>query len=146
MAETRTGVNIADLHLEASTCGDEGENALVNNGEDAAMSQLAADIIGEPAARRKAAARTAKPRDAVQAILASVGVEYTHQNAEVIGTSKIETKISSRAQKAGNAMDLDQSTAFAQGGVRADDALPASHLQVETMSGIETRTRHGWNV
>ena len=132
VAETRTGVNIADLHLDASTCGDEGENALGDSNEDAAMSQLAADIIGEPAARRKAAARTAKPRDAVQAILASVGVEYTHQNAEVIGTSKIETKISSRAQKAGNAIELDQSTAFAQGGLRTDDTL--QHLQVESTS------------
>lgn len=48
-------------------------------------------------------ARRAKKPDGVMAILASAGVKYTHENAEVIGTSKVETRISSRAAKAGGA-------------------------------------------
>ncbi|TKA73627.1 hypothetical protein B0A55_07491 [Friedmanniomyces simplex] len=115
VAETRAGVEIAGLDLEASQEDEEG-NALGGDGgrEDAVMSQLAADIIDEPGAKRKAAAATAKRRDPVSAILASVGVEYTHENSEVVGTSKIETKISSRAQKAGNDIDFDQDRAFGE--------------------------------
>ena len=115
VAETKAGVQISGLNLEASQEDDESANPLTDeNKEAAAMSQLAADIIDEPAAKRKAAARTAKTKDAVQAILASVGVQYTHENAEVIGTSKIETKISSRAQKAGNDLDMNTDYAFAR--------------------------------
>ncbi|KAK5123003.1 hypothetical protein LTR85_003569 [Meristemomyces frigidus] len=115
VAETRAGVEIAGLDLEASQEDEESADALLDDTkEEAAMSQLAADIIDAPASKRKAAKATAKRKDPVSAILASVGVEYTHENAEVIGTSKIETKISSRAQKAGNDLDYDQDKAFGQ--------------------------------
>jgi DNA excision repair protein ERCC-6-like 2 len=106
VAETRAGVEIAGLDFEASQEDDDEPD---ESKETAAMSQLAAHIIDEPAAKRKF---PAKRKDPVSAILASVGVEYTHENAEVIGTSKIETKISSRAQKAGNDIDYDQHKAF----------------------------------
>lgn len=116
IAETRAGVEIAGLDLEAEEEEEAEEvNPLFDDSKaDAAMSQLAADIIDEPAARRKAAGKAAKKKDAVQAILASAGVEYTHENAEVVGTSKMETKISSRAAKAGGTMELDQDYAFAR--------------------------------
>ncbi|CAK4031263.1 related to DNA excision repair (Rad26L) [Lecanosticta acicola] len=115
IAETRAGVEITGLDFEASQ-EDEDESAPFNpKEEDAAMSQLAAEIIDEPGARRQAAKETAKKKDPVQAILASAGVEYTHENAEVIGTSKIETKISSRAQKAGNDVEHINELAFARG-------------------------------
>ncbi|KAK0269638.1 hypothetical protein LTS00_017226 [Friedmanniomyces endolithicus] len=111
VAETRAGVEIAGLDLEAGQ-GDEDSDGLLGGREDAVMSQLAADIIDEPGTRRKTAAATANKRDPVSAILASVGVEYTHENSEVVGTSRIETRISSRAQKAGNDIDFDQDRAF----------------------------------
>lgn len=115
VAETRAGVEIAGLDLEASQEDEESADVLLDDTKaEAAMSQLAADIIDAPAAKRKAAKLTAKRKDPVSAILASVGVEYTHENAEVIGTSKIETKISSRAQKTGNDLDYDQDKAFGQ--------------------------------
>lgn len=113
VAETRAGVEIAGLDFETSQ--EDEDDSMFNNKEDAAMSQLAAEIIDEPGARRQAARETAKKRDPVQAILTSAGVEYTHENAEVIGTSKIETKISSRAQKAGNDVDHINELAFARG-------------------------------
>ena len=115
VAETRAGVEIAGLDLEASQENEDEDSPLLDEKkEDAAMSQLAQDIIDDASARRARAKLTAKKKDAVQAILASVGVEYTHENAEVIGTSKIETKISSRAQKAGNDVDYDREYAFAR--------------------------------
>ena len=36
----------------------------------------------------------------IQAILASAGVEYTHENSEVIGSSKVEASLSRRAELA----------------------------------------------
>jgi hypothetical protein len=58
----------------------------------------------------------AKPKpgnDAVAAILASAGVEYTHENSEVIGTSKIEQQLSRRAEEAGKDMDSRAERVFA---------------------------------
>lgn len=115
IAETKAGVSIIGLDMEASQEDGEATSPLIDGEkEDAAMSQLANEIIESGKSKRKAAAELAKKKDPVQAILASVGVEYTHENAEVIGTSKIETKISSRAQKAGNDIDQINEYAFAK--------------------------------
>ncbi|KAK4953000.1 hypothetical protein LTR10_008705 [Elasticomyces elasticus] len=106
VAETRAGVEIAGLDLEAADEEDDVFGA--EGGETAVMSQLAKEIVGEKKVEGK------KKRDPVSAILASVGVEYTHENSEVVGTSKIEQRISSRAQKAGNDVEFDQDRAFGQ--------------------------------
>ncbi|KAK3726148.1 hypothetical protein LTR37_000296 [Vermiconidia calcicola] len=132
IAETRAGVEIAGLDLEASQNEDddhEDEPAQLfdESKEDAVMSQLAASIIDEPAARRKVAQKGAKKKDPVQAILASAGVEYTHENAEVIGTSRIETKISSRAQKAGDDVDMNTDYAFARNQSQVEPSRSKSH-------------------
>ena len=139
IAETRAGVEIAGLDLEASQEDEEAMNPLTDETkEDAAMSQLAADIIDEPAARRKAAQKSAKKKDAVQAILASAGVEYTHENAEVIGTSRIETKISSRAQKAGLDGDMSRDLAFARQESKLDGYVepPAPRSRTRTPAAL----------
>ena len=137
IAETRAGVEIAGLDLEASQePSAEDEHPLVDEREDAVISLLAAEIIDAPAGRRKVAAKAAKKKDAVQAILAAAGVEYTHENAEVVGSSKIEMKISSRAQKAGADYDMGTDYAFARN---------ASQLEVpaETRSGTRTPATDG---
>ncbi|KAF2168470.1 hypothetical protein M409DRAFT_65439 [Zasmidium cellare ATCC 36951] len=123
VAESRAGYEIAGLDLEASQ--EDGDSLALLDVDDpnAAMSQLAADIIDEPGAKRKLAKELAKKQDPVQAILASAGVEYSHENAEVIGTSKIETRISSRAQKAGNDTDHINELAFARGGSQVEAPL-----------------------
>ncbi|KAK5165695.1 uncharacterized protein LTR77_008618 [Saxophila tyrrhenica] len=139
IAETRAGVEIAGLDMEASQDDDDDtSDPLLEEGKaDAAMSQLAADIIDEPGLRRKAAAKTAKKKDAVQAILASAGVEYTHENAEVVGTSKIEMKISSRAQKAGNDIGLDTDYAFARNASQLDPVAEASKSHAAAAPGSD---------
>lgn len=123
VAESRAGVEIAGLDFEAAEDEAEDLDALYmdateflndKNREEAAIKSLAANIIEDPDAVYKRGERTvsAKRRDPVQAILASVGVEYTHNNAEVIGTSRMETKISSRACKVGNDLDFGGEFAF----------------------------------
>ncbi|KAF2765614.1 hypothetical protein EJ03DRAFT_330780 [Teratosphaeria nubilosa] len=125
IAETRAGVDIAGLDFEPSQHDDDADDPdsfFDDKRESAAMSQLADFITGESESKR---AKASKRKDPVSAILASVGVEYTHENAEVIGTSKIETKISSRAQKAGNDMDYDQDRAFV---ASASQTLTSHHV------------------
>jgi hypothetical protein len=118
IAEAKAGVQIAGLDLEAiGNEDDENDGAggfgpLDAGKEDAAMNFLAAEIIDEAGARRKAAKVSAKRKDPVQAILLAAGVAYSHENAEVVGSSRVEMQISSRAQEAGEAMEWMDQAAF----------------------------------
>ncbi|KIW19055.1 hypothetical protein PV08_03345 [Exophiala spinifera] len=115
VAESKAGVRVASLEFEehdSDSSDGEGrdEDRLIKTEEkeDAAMSQLAAEIIGDDKPRRGKANKpssfraedTPRRTDPVQAILSSVGVSYTHENSEVIGTSKVEEYLSKRAEKA----------------------------------------------
>ncbi|KAK5110664.1 hypothetical protein LTR62_005704 [Meristemomyces frigidus] len=146
IAETRAGVEIAGLNFkvsqEAANDDDDTSAGLLpgtrDGGEDEAMSQLAKEIIDAPGSRRRKASAGAEntKRDPVAAILASVGVEYTHENAEVVGTSKIEMKISSRAQKAGNDLDFDQDRAFGRASQSLSQVTDSSDGQGRKGDGL----------
>jgi hypothetical protein len=112
IAESRAGVEIAGLDLEPSR--EQDDDDVYDGNDDTALSQLAQEIIDEPSTRRKKAGEGTKKPDGVMAILASAGVKYTHENAEVIGTSKVETRISSRAAKAGGDADWNRERAFVE--------------------------------
>lgn len=143
IAETKAGVEIAGLDLEASQEDDEGmQPPTEDSKEDAAMSQLAAEIIDEPAAKRKATQKSAKARDPVQAILASVGVEYTHENAEVIGTSRIEGLLSSRAKKVDGNIALDTHRAFGQD---PGDGDQDGQIADDEMDGADGKIKYKYN-
>jgi hypothetical protein len=119
ISESRAGVRLTSLELDEDNPDDkledeEGQNVRQSfksepDNEDAAISQLAAEIIGDggsPKGRKTAKgipvdrAITAKKHDPIQAILSSVGVQYTHENSEVIGSSKVEAQLSKRAEEA----------------------------------------------
>ena len=119
IAESRAGVEIAGLDLEASRNEDDD---IYDGNDDTALSQLAIEIIDEPSTRRKKVGEATKKPDGVMAILASAGVKYTHENAEVIGTSKVETRISSRAAKAGGDADWNRERAFVESQASQNDA------------------------
>jgi hypothetical protein len=123
IAESRAGVEIAGLDLEASRTEDDD---IYDGNDDTALSQLAQEIIDEPSTRRKKAGEGTKKPDGVMAILASAGVKYTHENAEVIGTSKVETRISSRAAKAGGEADWNRERAFVESQASQVDAGTAA--------------------
>lgn len=95
VAESRAGVQVVDFEFEeeddSTTTPDRPVKA-----EDEAMSQLAARIRGdnEDGSNPESAARK---HDPIQAILAGAGVEYTHLNSEVIGSSRVEGRLSRRA-------------------------------------------------
>lgn len=121
VAETRAGVQVVGLDSCGLGTSDElDEDPLRgtdnNPGDpDAVMSQLAALVTENTNTKRKSKSDSEKRSDAVQAILASAGVEYTHENSEVIGTSKIEAQLSRRAEEAANDIGKRAERVFAGG-------------------------------
>ncbi|KAK4680382.1 hypothetical protein QC764_212620 [Podospora pseudoanserina] len=106
VAEAKAGVLLSDIDLEKLAKDKDDEINLVKQEDDSdetGMSQLAKLITIENKEDMLKSRKTQKPQsDAVAAILASAGVEYTHENSEVVGTSRVEEKLSRRAELAAN--------------------------------------------
>jgi len=116
VAESKAGVAVIGHDVDDTSIDE--EDPLAGEEEDSAMSQLAALVKGEdnPTTKKKAS----KKSDPVQGILAGAGVEYTHENSEVIGSSKVEARLSKRAEEAGNDLGLAEQYVF---GRSQDDAV-----------------------
>jgi len=81
---------------------------------DGAMSQLVALITEGDTDEREKKTRS-KPvlkTDPIQAILASAGVLYTHENSEVVGSSRVEAQLSRRALETGNDVQFGEQRMF----------------------------------
>ncbi|KAK8114190.1 hypothetical protein PG999_006259 [Apiospora kogelbergensis] len=108
IAEAKAGVNLVDIDMEKAIEDDDTQGIKQEDGGDdgnGGLSQLAAMLTKDEQARRpesKIGASAKRKSDAIQAILASAGVEYTHENSEVVGSSKIEDRLSRQAQLGGN--------------------------------------------
>ncbi|MCJ1299900.1 hypothetical protein MMC08_002694, partial [Hypocenomyce scalaris] len=121
VAESKAGVAVVGLDLDdAAVAENDEDDPLLAGGEDedSAMSQLAALLASEAddvskKKKRGHGATAVKKSDPVNAILASAGVEYTHENSEVIGSSKMEARLSRRAEEAGNDIDMAEQNVFA---------------------------------
>ena len=129
VAESKAGVTIIGVDLDNPNDKNGAEDPLLPtdkdepDNENKAMSQLAALIVDEAeeaAGKPKRSkmpggggAAIKKKSDPVQAILANAGVEYTHENSEVVGSSKVEASLSRRAQEAGNDIDMGDRKIFA---------------------------------
>ena len=124
IAESKAGVSIVGMDIDLDTQDGEGSGTNkplpaksfgeekvdhVGNGsngdndEDAAASQLAALVTNgrhDVESLAKPNLQTpglSKQKLAVEAIMSAAGVQYTHENTEVIGSSKIESRLSRRA-------------------------------------------------
>ena len=163
VAESKIGVNVLDIGLDPS--GDaEGDPLLSNVGgknEDRAMQQLAKFIesgattnspipdlsqnqdgsqgssggSGGKATKKRKLARVSDP---VQAILAGAGVEYTHENSEVIGSSRVEAHLSRKAEEGGWDVDVGQKQAF-----RDTQSQSQSQKRARIRAAIEGRDGGG---
>lgn len=119
IAESKADVRVANLNLDEEDMESAGDDDVKDedniydrikqesNSERAAMSQLEAEITGEGDRKRsksktsfRSDSTTVRKHDPIQAILSSVGVSYTHENSEVIGSSKVEALLSKRAEEA----------------------------------------------
>jgi hypothetical protein len=112
VAEAKRGVDILEFDME-DALNDEDNPLKVDDDDkgDGAMSQLVALITEGEDPKKKP---KPKPKtDAIQAILAAAGVEYTHENSEVVGSSRVEAELSRRAEEAGNDVDFGEERLFA---------------------------------
>lgn len=147
IAESKAGVSV--VGLDNSQDNDEDDEFVEGKSDTAAITQLAALLTGdEKAARKLDAVKAQKKFDAVQAILAGAGVEYTHENSEVIGSSKMEAKLSKRAEAAGNDVDLSNEYVFAKSQtqldlLRADGGLDDG-VEVDDEDDLE-KIRYKWH-
>lgn len=112
VAESKAGVAVVGFDLDNTP-----DDPLISGGEDedSAISQLAAlvEAGGEKEVKRQRKVNVAaKKSDPIQAILAGAGVEYTHENSEVVGSSKVEASLSRRAQEAGNDIGIGDQHVF----------------------------------
>ncbi|KAK2020972.1 SNF2 family domain-containing protein [Colletotrichum zoysiae] len=110
-AKAGTGIAMTAVDMEKLAKEEEGELGALKrdpaDSEDGDMSQLAAFLAGKNTKAGGDSAKTQQAKsDAVQAILSAAGVEYTHENSEVIGTSKVEEQLSRKAEMAASS-DVD---------------------------------------
>ena len=108
IAEAKAGVNLTDVDLDKIAKDEDEELDFIKkeseeHDDETGMSSLAKLITAEDP--DKLLPKKPKSADAIAAILASAGVEYTHENSEVIGTSKVEAQLSRRAELAANFTD-----------------------------------------
>ncbi|KAF7544331.1 hypothetical protein G7Z17_g10037 [Cylindrodendrum hubeiense] len=120
IAEAKAGVNLVDVNMETAAKDEETAGIVKQeegDGEDGGMGQLAALLTVENQKRASDSKKTQVPKsDAIQAILTSAGVEYTHDNSEVVGSSKVEEQLSRRAAMA----------SYSEGDVEGQNALFAN--------------------
>ncbi|KAL8779483.1 MAG: hypothetical protein Q9194_001426 [Teloschistes cf. exilis] len=130
VAESKAGVAVVGMDINESSQqsldNDDDDPLMSSRGdkEDSAMSQVAALIAGSqeeeeeggdqvddqaltgPTIAKQAQAQAKKKKkkqyDPIQAILLNAGVEYTHENSEVVGSSRVEASLSKRALAAGS--------------------------------------------
>lgn len=115
VAESKAGVAVVGLDLDEA----EDDPLIAGSGdeEDSAMSQIAAFVEAggeEEVKKRRKRNAGAKKSDPVQAILAGAGVEYTHENSEVVGSSKVEARLSRKAQETGDDIRMADERIFAE--------------------------------
>lgn len=130
IAEAKAGVHLADVDIEEAA--KDGEDLGVvkreedGDSEDGGLSQLADLLTSNDKQKAVDSKKVSRPKsDAVQAILAAAGVEYTHDNSEVIGTSKVEEQLSRQAAMTlfGEGDLAGQATLFADSDVDDGDGL-----------------------
>ncbi|KAF7588918.1 hypothetical protein BBP40_005033 [Aspergillus hancockii] len=107
VAESRAGVQVVDIDVDESQAREDWPETKSKNTDNEVMSQLAAIIRGDRDSEDAKQSSIPKRHDPVQAILAGAGVEYTHLNNEVIGSSKVEERLSRRAELAGEHSNTD---------------------------------------
>lgn len=109
IAEARVGAQLAEIDMNQIEIREDDNLASVKKEDDDenGLSQLAALMKMENPEEKGRKSGRPKNDGAIQAILASAGVQYTHENSEVIGSSKVEAQLSRRAEMAADLELLD---------------------------------------
>ncbi|KAF2032897.1 hypothetical protein EK21DRAFT_109649 [Setomelanomma holmii] len=126
IAESKAGINAMDFNFGESQLDSDDEDVLsnkalgitdddINLGE---MKKLVASFVSTSTSDSKSSkgrnskfAKRTGP-DPINAILAQAGVQYTHENSEVIGRSEIEARLGKQAMELRNDIDLSNKRVF----------------------------------
>ena len=141
VAEARAGVQVVGFEMTQDNDEEDPLRNTADDDEDGAMGQLAAMVVdeaneaaGKPGTKKKRSSTgKVKKIDPVQAILLGAGVEYSHENSEVVGSSRVEAKLSRRAQEAGNDIDLGGRHVFAN---TQDRAIPSKPIEGSNLDEV----------
>lgn len=100
VAEARAGAQMIDLDMDKVEEDEFMHIKKEDKGDDDyGLSQFATLIKSEdPEEVINKSKASKEPGHAILAILANAGVQYTHENSEVIGSSKVEAQLSRRAE------------------------------------------------
>ncbi|KAI0179317.1 P-loop containing nucleoside triphosphate hydrolase protein [Hypoxylon sp. FL1284] len=106
IAEAKAGVKLVDIDMDkaAEEADDDAfvkKESSTDDDESGGLRQLSALLTkndNKDGLLKSSRLRKPKPFDPIQAILASEGVEYTHEHSEVVGSSKVEDELSRQAQ------------------------------------------------
>ncbi|KAI1462649.1 P-loop containing nucleoside triphosphate hydrolase protein [Annulohypoxylon moriforme] len=106
IAEAKAGVKLIDIDMDKAAKDAEDDQFIkregsVDNDETGGLKLLSTLLTkdeNKDGILKSAGARKVTHIDPVQAILASEGVEYTHENSEVVGSSKVEDELSRQAE------------------------------------------------
>ncbi|KAF1846249.1 uncharacterized protein K460DRAFT_339291 [Cucurbitaria berberidis CBS 394.84] len=125
VAETKAGVNAHDFHFDESQMDSEDDELLSNKSlgiadDDANLAEIkklaesftsvSSTDTKSTRGRKKYTKRAGA--DPINAILAKAGVQYTHENSEVIGRSEIEARLGKQAMELRNDIDLATKQVF----------------------------------
>ncbi|KAJ9156547.1 Switch 2 [Pleurostoma richardsiae] len=132
IAEAKAGVHLSDIDMEKVANDEDNELNLIKqedtgDAEEGGLGPLT-DLLGAENQEDVIKAKKAsKPKtDAIQAILAAAGVEYTHENSEVVGSSKVEAQLSRRAELVADETSQDGA---------ADDSVLFADSQANNVAG-----------
>jgi superfamily II DNA or RNA helicase len=123
VAETRAGVSALSCNFEDMQSYSDDDDDVLSNASlgiadddismESQIKKLAESFTSSSSSSsKKKLAKRAGP-DPINAILAKAGVQYTHENSEVIGRSEIEAKLGEQAMELRNDVDLSRKRVFA---------------------------------
>ncbi|KAF2494215.1 hypothetical protein BU16DRAFT_463647 [Lophium mytilinum] len=125
LAEVKAGVSVVGVDLEPNSDDEDDDDESVfsdavfkEDDDDASaksnsqIKKFAQAFISAGETRGRKNKRSKHGPDPIKAILARAGVEYTHENSEVIGQSKVEAKLSRKARELANDIELGSRKVF----------------------------------
>lgn len=139
VAETKAGINVYDFHYDETQFDSEDDEDILSNEnlgltvDDVNLSQmkkLVDSFVSTSTSDSTKSKKQKKPSkrigaDPINAILAKAGVQYTHENSEVIGPSEIEARLGRQAIELRNDIDLATKRVF-QGSQSQSQQTPQS--------------------
>ncbi|GAM36921.1 hypothetical protein TCE0_022r06398 [Talaromyces pinophilus] len=148
IAESKAGVQVVGVELEQDDDADIPDNATVRSGsadddDNETISQIAALIRGDTPSSTAAtpSLQGNKKHDPIHAILAGAGVEYSHLNNEVIGSSKVEERLSRRAEQHNDPLQGDMQVFDSSS--QPNSRLKKSTSNLSNYENFKIRTKDG---